>query len=79
MSGVLKRTKLQCHLGQVKQLPPFGFCLRLWPVVPLVLVFLGCVPSLVLVDLFLVTVASGEKRRSSDVHLGVGVEQVPFI
>ena len=36
-------------------------------------------PSLVLVDLFLVTVASGEKRRSSDVHLGVGVEQVPFI
>ena len=42
-------------------------------------VFLGCVPSLVLVDLFLVTVASGEKRRSSDVHLGVGVEQVPFI
>ena len=68
---VLKRTKLQCHLGQVKQLPPLGlwFC----PV------FLGCVPSLVLVDLFLVTVASGEKRRSSDVHLGVGVEQVPFI
>ena len=42
-------------------------------------VFLGCVPSLVLVDLFLVTVASGEKRRSSDVHLGVGMEQVPFI
>ena len=41
--------------------------------------FLGCVPSLVLVDLLLVTVASGEKRRSSDVHLGVGVEQVPFI
>ena len=32
----------------------------------------------VLVDLFLVTVASGEKRRSSDVHLGVGVEQVPL-
>ena len=72
MSGVLKRTKLQCHLGQVKQLPPlvFGLCCPL---------FLGCVPSLVLVDLFLVTVASGEKRRSSDVHLGVGVEQVPFI
>ena len=42
------------------------------------LVFLGCVPSLVLVDLFLVTVASGEKKRSSDVHLGVGVEQVPL-
>ena len=41
-------------------------------------VFLGCVPFLVLVDLFLVTVASGEKRRSSDVHLGVGVEQVPL-
>ena len=50
----------------------FGLC---WPC----LLFLGCVPSLVLVDLFLVTVASGEKRRSSDVHLGVGVEQVPFI
>ena len=49
-----------------------------WAVLP-VCVFLGCVPSLVLVDLFLVTVASGEKRRSSDVHLGVGVEQVPFI
>ena len=73
MSDVLKRTKLQCHLGQVKQLPPlplaFGLCC---------LLFFGCVPSLVLVDLFLVTVASGEKRRSSDVHLGVGVEQVPL-
>ena len=49
VSSVLKRTKLQCHLGHVKQLPPFG----LWPLVPLVSVFfLGCVPSLVLVDLF---------------------------
>ena len=74
MSGVLKRTKLQCHLGQVKQLPPLGLAFGLC-----CLLFLGCVPSLVLVDLFLVTVASGEKRRSFDVHLGVGVEQVPFI
>ena len=74
MSDVLKRNKLQCHLGQVKQLPPLPLACGAFGSL-----FLGCVPSLVLVDLFLVTVASGEKRRSSDVHLGVGVEQVPFI
>ena len=35
-------------------------------------------PALVLVDLFLLCVASGEKKKESDVHSGVGVEQVPL-
>ena len=78
VSDVLKRTKLQCHLGQEKQLPSLSLPSPLACGAFGSFLFLGCVPSLVLVDLFLVTVASGEKRRSSDVHLGVGVEQVPF-
>ena len=42
---------------------------------------MGCgrVPALVLVDLFRCVWRLGEKRKESDVHLGVGVEQVPLL
>ena len=38
----------------------------------------GCVPALVLVDLFRCVCGVWREKKESDVHLGVGVEQVPL-
>ena len=73
MSSVPKRTELQCHLGHLETVatPGTSCCcfLCLWAVAV-------CLPWFLLTC----SVVCGvwREKKESDVHLGVGVEQVPL-